>query len=285
MNSYLRIGITGKQNGFSLASNGLMCSPLWATLPCARHFLNITVSVFRLNTHPLASETSHFFSRILCPFLSTSTNQIQIKMKFAFFTCLLIILALMAATETVISQKPLNARNMKKIAGESPSRCAHPLLPGLMAMSRGIDLTTLDLFPANIRADFGFKKTLFEFNCSFNQTWQHPTVQTARLYSQPNYVTVNTMSAGKLSTDERFISSLFDFKLAMGTSVGIKVPLEIGSFSASAGLKIALDFLLRENRSVIEVSIKLIAILGHFTIFIFFFLLGVCHHFCLPDGL
>lgn len=73
--------------------------------------------------------------------------------------------------------------------------CPH-LVPGLAQLSKGVDITVLDLTPyyGAINADNGFRQALFDYQCSEPNAWQSPYWKSRRnpdrdyYYSKPDVV-------------------------------------------------------------------------------------------------
>lgn len=123
-------------------------------------------------------------------------------------------------------------------------------------MSRGVDITRLELLPSDIRQTNGFKASLFEFTCNLNRTWKHPTMERTA-YALPDQISaINSMPAGALNVKSHFHSSLREVKGSLGASVGIDANFHFGSFSASASYKEARENIMKSNKSVVEVSKK-----------------------------
>jgi len=65
--------------------------------------------------------------------------------------------------------------------------------PGIAKLSRGVDITTLDLLPLDNSEANGFGRTLFSFTCDKGKRWVNP-FNTALSYDVPDQVeTINTI--------------------------------------------------------------------------------------------
>ncbi|KAI2806882.1 hypothetical protein BLOT_008841 [Blomia tropicalis] len=129
------------------------------------------------------------------------------------------------------------------------------LLPGLARMSKGIDVTSLDLFPSDIAQPGGFRQSIFEFTCKEGKTWKHPSFSN-REYSWPDQVqSVTRIPAGSLSISTNFDENIDEVKKSMAAKVDLEVNAgTFGSFSGSTSYKEAKGHMLKTDKSVAETS-------------------------------
>lgn len=142
-----------------------------------------------------------------------------------------------------------------KEASSETERCAK-LLPGLEKMSRGIDITSLDLFHSPHAEVTGYKNALFALTCSQGRTWVHPDLR-EHVYSQPDQVAlINAEPIKEQQQTHQFHSSLRDVKESLSAKVGIAAKFVAGHFSASVAYTGAREKILYEDKSVVEVRLS-----------------------------
>lgn len=136
--------------------------------------------------------------------------------------------------------------------------CSGQLIPGVEKMSRGVDITELDLTPNDLRnpSISGFRKFIVAFTCDQDIKWTTPD---GTAYERPDQVDgANILPAGQIQTTIELSSSSEDYKQSRSLNVGLKVDtIKYGAFSASAGYKNVLQNLYKNNRSVAEVKQKI----------------------------
>lgn len=132
--------------------------------------------------------------------------------------------------------------------------CAH-ILPGLERMSRGIDITRLDLFPSDLSVDIGLEQVLFDFTCDNAITWSHPTVKDFKFPLPDQIATVNTIPGGALNHKVTFHQDVQELKKTLGVHVGLDAnTIQYGDYSLSVGYKRAQEQLLEHNETIVEVA-------------------------------
>lgn len=224
-----------------------------------------------------ASEHSEFCKNINKMASSNESNETESCIEFeyekppnhqklTFLTKLIIVLAILIlllifafwtvhfALQTESTQKSYYS-NIFETATDK-ELCGIEILPGIVRMSRGVDITTLDIFPEPL-ADDGFKSVLFSFTCTRNRPWRDPRVKNM-LYRVPDQVAaINTMSTGNGDIKTQMYSNLRDIKQSLGAKVGVSGSLFgslLGSFSAGGSYREARDKILGSAESVAEVS-------------------------------
>jgi len=129
--------------------------------------------------------------------------------------------------------------------------CAN-ILPAIARMSRGVDITTLDLIPSNLLQPNGYKHVLFDFTCKHNRTWHHPTI-VDYVYDQPDQVqSIMSVPAAALNIKTSFHSTLKDYKESYAVKVGVNY--KFGVFSASGEYSQAREDMISSNESIVEVG-------------------------------
>ncbi len=132
--------------------------------------------------------------------------------------------------------------------------CAQ-LPPGLERMSRGVDITSLDLFPTDLSLASGFRQSLFDFTCDSGATWSHPS-QSGFSFAVPDQVAaVNTLPGGALNDKLTVHKQLNSYKKALSVQVGLDVNTVVyGDYSLSVGYKNAQEQILESNATIYDVS-------------------------------
>jgi len=105
------------------------------------------------------------------------------------------------------------------------------ILPEIARMSRGVDITTLDLIPSNLLQPNDYKHVLFDFTCKHNRTWHHPII-VDYVYDQPDQVqSIMSVPAAAVNIKTSFHSTLKNYKESYAVKVGVNY--KFGVFSAS----------------------------------------------------
>ena len=121
-------------------------------------------------------------------------------------------------------------------------------------MSRGVDITQLDLFPAKAGPD-GFRRQLFSFTCAKYPPWEHPANKTL-IYIRPDQVElIDKISATWLNAKLDFQSTQESVKTSLSASVDVDLSAVKGGFSASASYTEGRNFILKQKRSTLTVNI------------------------------
>ena len=132
------------------------------------------------------------------------------------------------------------------------------LLPGVGRMTRGVDITELDMTPADMLLTNGFRHSLFDMTCDRNRTWSHPTLPDFKVSLPDQIGAINTLPGGALNIKSNFHRTLNDFKKSMAAQAGFELNIASwGSFSLSASYKTTQEQLLRSNKSLVEVSLNI----------------------------
>jgi hypothetical protein len=130
------------------------------------------------------------------------------------------------------------------------------LPPGLQRMTRGIDITTLDLFPADLAQSNGFQRNLFALTCNKARKWTHPFDKTL-VFDIPDQIeTINTLPGGVMNTKTTIYENVNDYKKSMSVNVGLGVnTVAYGAYSASGSYKKAQEDLSNSTKSIAQVRI------------------------------
>lgn len=145
----------------------------------------------------------------------------------------------------------------------SPSlamECAN-MPPEIATLSRGVDITALDLFPGDTRSSNGFRLPLFEFNCqeyNASSSVAFSPLNFPKYFGELKVVKANGLSIRLTHKDLR------DYKEQLSASVGLDSTFHNpGAFSDSASYRMVREEILRSNKSVIEVRKNVQEILLH----------------------
>ena len=145
------------------------------------------------------------------------------------------------------------------------SHQCEPLLPGLGRMSRGVDITSLDLFPLDLIASSGsgFRQTLFDFTCTNDPTkakyWSTHNGGTngglGERYPIPDQVSsLNTVPGGAMNNKLTIHSQVDSYKQTLAALVGVDVNTgTYGDYSLSASYKRIQEGILNSNQSIADV--------------------------------
>lgn len=120
--------------------------------------------------------------------------------------------------------------------------------PDIIAMFRGVDITTLDLFPSEPRSSNGFRRPLFAFNCpkDSNSSSFYPinSPEEAVKLKQANGLNIRLLH-----------KDLRDYKKFLAARVGLNSSLDyLGGFSDSASYNKIREEIFLSHKSVIEVG-------------------------------
>lgn len=128
------------------------------------------------------------------------------------------------------------------------------ILPGVSRMARGIDITSLELFPEDISQSSGFRASLFDLTCDSGRKYKHPTIENFE-FSVPDQIeAVNSVPGGKLNPKSSYHESIDEYKTSLSVKVGLDVnTVEYGDYSFSVGYNRAKDQILVQNQTVVEV--------------------------------
>lgn len=133
---------------------------------------------------------------------------------------------------------------------ESAAPCLDTLVPGVIRMSRGVDISKIDLFPGETNAPNGFRRQLFAFTCSQNSRWHHSFDESTR-YSRPDQLeTIDEISSTSRQISLQFESSQRGVKASLAAAVEVDVDFVRGGFSASGAYNSARSMILESSRSV-----------------------------------
>lgn len=126
-------------------------------------------------------------------------------------------------------------------------------------MARGVDITTLDLFPTNLLSANGFGRTLFEFSCKGGNTWAHPENGDLAFDVPDQVAGLNSLPSGALIVRTDFEQSLKQLKGWLAANVGLDVGSGLfGSFSASSSYRESQEQIMKSNKSLAEVSVMFV---------------------------
>lgn len=128
------------------------------------------------------------------------------------------------------------------------------LPPGLERMSRGVDITSLDLFPTDLSLASGYRQSLFDFTCDSGATWSHPS-QAGLSFPVPDQVAaVNTVPGGALNDKLTVHKQVDSYKKQLSVQVGLDVNTVVyGDYSLSFGYKNAQEQILESNTTIYDV--------------------------------
>lgn len=134
--------------------------------------------------------------------------------------------------------------------------CGEDIVPGVERISRGVDITELDLTPpfkASRSMLGGLRSPIVAFTCSGGEKWRHP--QTDTTYQVPDQLQrPATLPSGSLRAVTKVSGDSEELKKSWSTTVGGGAEGEKFGFSASATFKGALETLHQDNRTVAETT-------------------------------
>lgn len=129
------------------------------------------------------------------------------------------------------------------------------LLPGVARMSRGVDITTLDLFPSDFSLTSGFRQSLFDFTCDQETKWTHPSIANFQFPVPDQVAAVNTIPGGALNDKLELHKTLNTYKKTLSVQVGLDVTTgAYGDYSLSTGFKRVQEQILNSNQTIADVS-------------------------------
>lgn len=158
---------------------------------------------------------------------------------------------------------------------EDDKVCGELVVPGIDRISRGIDITELDLTPPETARTVigGVRSRLIDFTCNREEKWQHP--QTEVTYDVPDQVQrPATLPTGSLKAVVRISGDSEELKKSWSTKVGAGLEdVEKFGFSASVTFKGVQESLHQNNKTMAEVSEsrKLAILAQYFVVFKAFF--------------
>lgn len=142
----------------------------------------------------------------------------------------------------------------------SASKACEQLPPGLERMSRGVDITSLDLFPSDLSLSSGFRQSLFEFTCDTGAKWTHPSIANLQFPVPDQISAVNTIPGGALNNKLTIHKDLSSYKKSLSVQAGLDVnTLAYGDYSLSVGYKTVQEQILSANTTIADVRIQLFA--------------------------
>lgn len=122
-------------------------------------------------------------------------------------------------------------------------------------MARGIDITSLDLFPSDISLLSGFRQSVFEFTCNSNQTWKHPTIKNFQFPIPDQVASINTVPGGEMNHKVTFHSDAQSYKDSLDLHVGLDAKTEAyGNYAFSVGYKKVKQEMIAFNKTIAEVG-------------------------------
>ena len=128
------------------------------------------------------------------------------------------------------------------------------LLPGLERMSRGVDITSLELFPYDISLTNGFRQSLFDFSCNSDLKWSHPSRPDLKYIIPDQVSSINSIPGGVYNQKTTFNQHLRDYKKSLSIQLGLDAPTGIyGDYSLSFGYKKFQETILASNQTTAEV--------------------------------
>ena len=136
------------------------------------------------------------------------------------------------------------------------SKPCENLLPGVERMSRGVDITTLDLFPTDLSLSSGFRQSLFDFTCDSASKWTHPSIANFQFPIPDQIAAVNTVPGGALNDKLTIHRDLNTYKKTLSVQVGLDAnTIAYGDYSLSVGFKKIQEEILSSNQSIADVSL------------------------------
>ncbi|CAG2110919.1 unnamed protein product [Medioppia subpectinata] len=136
---------------------------------------------------------------------------------------------------------------------------------GIQRMVRGIDVTKLDLSPADLAQSNGFQRALVSLTCKQGKKWQHP-YDPSLVFDIPDQVdtintlpggvdTINTLPGGVINTKASIIETSDDYKKSKAFDLGLDAnTVAYGAYAISGGYKKAQEELVNSTKSIVEVS-------------------------------
>ena len=140
------------------------------------------------------------------------------------------------------------------------------IVPGIGRMARGVDITTLDLFPTDLSFSNGFKAPLFEMSCDKRRRWSHPSNPSV-FFELPDQVdAINTVPGGAMNINTQMHHDLDQYKRQMAHKIGLNGKMQlVGTFSGSPSYQSAQEQLLKSNKTAIETFAHVSALQIDFT--------------------
>ncbi|CAL1530299.1 unnamed protein product [Lymnaea stagnalis] len=129
--------------------------------------------------------------------------------------------------------------------------CSNPP-PGIQKMTRGVDITKLDLVPVDVIGTNGFKSPIINFSCSRNRTWRSPDGQDYQLPDQIWQMT--TVPGGWLSAETKLYKNYNDVRRSMTTEVGGEGAIWKFAFSGSHSYKKMQNAITNTSRYVSDIA-------------------------------
>ncbi|RWS00194.1 perivitellin-2 67 kDa subunit-like protein, partial [Dinothrombium tinctorium] len=126
------------------------------------------------------------------------------------------------------------------------------VIPGLVKLSRGVDITKLDLTPLDTTEDDGFDRRIFDFTCNKKAMWTSP-YNPGVAYDLPDQVeTANSIPGGVLDASVKIHTSFNDVKRSMSSKAGVSFLK--GMFSLSGSYKRFEHSIANNSRRIAEVE-------------------------------
>ncbi|XP_059159771.1 perivitellin-2 67 kDa subunit-like [Physella acuta] len=117
---------------------------------------------------------------------------------------------------------------------EAARPCSN-LLPGLSKITKGADITRLDLLPIDFSGNDGIKNPIFQLTCDQGKTWRSPKGKT---YDMPDQIwQIDSVPGGYLSSEVSTYTSYNEVRDSMGANAGLEVNAKKYAFSASFSYK------------------------------------------------
>ncbi|XP_017461453.1 PREDICTED: perivitellin-2 67 kDa subunit-like, partial [Rhagoletis zephyria] len=139
---------------------------------------------------------------------------------------------------------------------EDDKVCGELVVPGIDRISRGIDITELDLTPPETARTVigGVRSRLIDFTCNREEKWQHP--QTEVTYDVPDQVQrPATLPTGSLKAVVKISGDSEELKKSWSTKVGAGLEdVEKFGFSASVTFKGVQESLHQNNKTMAETT-------------------------------
>lgn len=121
-------------------------------------------------------------------------------------------------------------------------------------MSRGVDITKLDLFSFRFGKKDGFGEVLFNFTCKQNRTWTHPIIENYQYNLPDQIISIGTLPSGAQTYKASFHSNMKEFKESLANNVALEGNYGLfGSFSSSCKYADARKQILKSKKTICEV--------------------------------
>lgn len=136
----------------------------------------------------------------------------------------------------------------------TPIRYCEDPAPGVARMSRGIDITNMDLFSTD-KSNNGFRRVVFDLTCNKGRRFRHGTLN--KVFDWPDQVSqINTSPSGHQKFTANFTETVEKLNKQFSLQAKIKIGgLFLHQVTDSNRFDTQLDVMLQQNRKIVEVSL------------------------------